>query len=210
MKKSVILSVAIVLASALISMIVFAATPQISPIAEKESLNENSVITVADKEKPQETEILKARFLNMLNHNFVYDDAFDSVEDIVNDSVIALLDMRENGADSFIPETVVKNYVYNMYGIEIEDFSLINKEMPKKEGYVFIIPRGYEIYSHSITDIILNEDGSYTVKSNVTIATHDSQEFTEACETLFVKNENSQFGFNMIYSNFYVLETATI
>ena len=32
------------------------------------------------------TEVLKARFLNMLNHNFVYDEDFHSVEDVVNNS----------------------------------------------------------------------------------------------------------------------------
>ena len=146
----------------------------------------------------------------MLNHNFVYDDAFHTVEDVVNNSVVALLDMRENEDDSFILETLVENFVYNMYGIEIEDFSLINKGMPQKQGYVFIIPRGYEIYSHEIVDVLQNEDGSYTVKSNVSIATHDGQDFTEVCETLFVKNENSQFGFNIVYSNISAVETANV
>lgn len=212
MKKSFVLSVAIVLVSAFVSLVVFAASPKISKDSIKENSNDNSLINVVntENEEPDETEVLKARFSNMLNHNFVYDSAFDSVEDIVNNSVIALLDMKDNEEDSFIKEDIVANYVYNMYGIEIEDFSIINKDMPKKEGYVFIIPRGYEIYSHSITDIITNEDGSYTVKSNVSIATHDGQQSNEICETLFVKNENSQFGFNMVYSNFSVLETATI
>ena len=210
MKKSVVLSLAVVLVLALVSMVVFAATPKNSADLEKVSSNDNSVITVVDNEKLDETEVLKARFLNMLNHNFVYDEDFHSVEDVVNNSVVALLDMRENEDDSFIDETLVYNFVYGMYGIEIDDFSSINQEMPKKDGYVFIIPRGYEIYSHEITDISINEDGSYTVKSNVSIATHDGQDITETCETLFVENENSQFGFNMVYSNFLVEETANI
>lgn len=212
MKKSVVLSIAIVLVSAFVSLVVFAATPKISNDSLKENSSDNSVLNVVndESEKPDETEVLKARFSNMLNHNFVYDETFDSVEDIVNNSLIALLDMKDNEEDSFIREEIVANYVYNMYGIEIEDFSLINKDMPKKEGYVFIIPRGYEIYSHEITDVSMNEDGSYTVRSNLSIATHDGQQASEVCETLFVKNEKSQFGFSMIYSNILLLETATV
>lgn len=212
MKKSVILSLAVILTSALVSIVVFAATSKMANVSKDENSKNDAVITISENEneKPDETEVLKARFSNMLNHNFVYDDAFHTVEDVVNNSIIALLDMRDSEDDSFIKEEVVSNYVYDMYGIEIKDFSTINKQMPKKDGYVFIIPKGYEIYSHEITDVFVNEDGSYTVRSNVSIATHDGQSEIEICETLFVKNENSQFGYNMVYSNFSTLETSNI
>ena len=49
--------------------------------------------------------ILSARFLNMLNHNFVYGEAFDYTDDLINDSVIALLDRRDNDNEDFISVT---------------------------------------------------------------------------------------------------------
>jgi hypothetical protein len=88
-----------------------------------------------------------------------------------------------------------------MYGIEDIDYSLINADFSKKEGYVYILPRGYELYSHKVESVTLNEDGSYTVKTNVSISTHDGLKINEVCETLFVKNDASSFGFNIVYSN---------
>ena len=40
---------------------------------------------------------LWARFLNMLNHNFVYNDAFESVYEMTACSEVALLDKAEDG-----------------------------------------------------------------------------------------------------------------
>ena len=160
------------------------------------------VITVAERKAgiPDENKVLESRFLNMLNHNYVYDEAFYTVEDIVNESVTALIDMREGEDSSYIAESFVADYVLNMYGIEIEDFSEINPDFPKKEGFVYILPRGYSDYNHEITSVAQNEDGSYTVKTKVIISSHDSGAEIETCETLFVPNEMSQFGFSIINS----------
>ena len=38
----------------------------------------------------------QARFLNMLNHNFVYGSDFENADDVVNNSVLALLDLRDS------------------------------------------------------------------------------------------------------------------
>lgn len=149
---------------------------------------------------PDNQKVLEARFLNMLNHSFVYDSDFDTVEDIVNSSVAALLDMRTED-EMFINENVVADYVYNMYGVEIEDFSDINADFPKLDGYVFVLPRGYSLYNHEMVSSVVNEDGSFTVTTSVRISTHDNGEYIESCTTLFVANPDSQFGYNIIYSN---------
>jgi len=84
--------------------------------------------------------ILQTRFLNMLNHNYVYDDAIYSYEDMVNDSVIALLDMREDENSSYISQDIVNDYLYDMYGVTIDDFSEINKDFcaAPKRGCVLL------------------------------------------------------------------------
>lgn len=173
-----------------------------------------SVPTSADSGTAPKTEaevtkenILSARFLNMLNHNFVYDSDFDCVDDIVNNSVIALLDMRDAQNPEFVADTYVKDYVKDMYGIEIEDMSGLNAEYPRAEGYVYIIPRGFTEYDHKILSVTENEDGSFTVCTEVILNPHD--EAPEVCKavTLFVKNEASSFGYNIIYSN--ILDNAS-
>ena len=55
----------------------------------------------ATEKKPavavSEEKALGARFLNMLNHNFVYNDAFESVYEMTACSEVALLDKAEDG-----------------------------------------------------------------------------------------------------------------
>lgn len=162
----------------------------------------NGIITAtSDKSNlPDSSKVLQARFLNMLNHNSVYNDNFNSVEDIVNASVPELLNMRDPVHDSYIAESYVRDYVYNMYGVEIEDFSDINSDFPHLDGYVYIIPRGFSVFSHKIDSVSLNEDGSFTVVTSVSIDSHDGDSVSRKAVSLFVKNERSQFGYNIISS----------
>ena len=201
MKKGFLLTVSLAVIACVFSLVAFASAP-ISPVVDV-ATSDNGVITVSDSGKttPDANKVLEARFLNMLNRSFVYDSAFDTVEAVVNASVIALLYMRDSEDDSFISQSIVSDFVYSMYGVDNIDYSDINTQFEQREGYVYIIPRGFELYSHKIVNVNENEDGSYTVKTQVTISTHDGMKITDVCETLFVKNAVSKFGFNIIYSN---------
>ena len=143
----------------------------------------------------------EARFLNMLNHNFVYNNDFDNADTIVNNASLALLDLRDSTNEDFIANTYVKGFVKDMYGIEITDMSEINAEYPQLEGFLYIIPRGYTTYTHSIVSVEENEDGSFTVVSNVVEKNHDAVGKSQKAVSLFVKNDESAFGYNMIYCN---------
>ncbi len=146
--------------------------------------------------------VLEARFLNMLNHNFVYNDAFYNDEALLNDSCLALLEYQDGG---FIADGYVKDYAFNMYGKIYDDLSGFNAELPKADGKFFVKARGYDLYEHSVLEVIDNQDGSFTVKTEVKIDYHFGETETVACETLFIENELSQFGFNILYSD---IETA--
>ncbi len=143
----------------------------------------------------------EARFLNMLNHNFVYNSDFDDADAIVNNASLALLDLRDSTNQDYIADMYVKDFVKDMYGIEIADMSQINADCPQLDGYLYIIPRGYTIYKHTIVSIEENEDGSYTVVSDVIAQNHDAQSKPQKAVSLFVKNSESAFGYNMIYCN---------
>lgn len=154
---------------------------------------------MAESETADKQKVLETRFLNMLNHSFAYGEELAYAEDLVNCAVTALCVMNGGADSSFIEESRVEDYLYNMYGVEVENLSSVNADFPKKDGYVYIIPRGYTVYKHEVASVRLNEDGSYTVTTNVTIDSHDSREEGKAV-TLFVRNNNSQFGFNIISS----------
>ncbi len=165
------------------------------------SLTVNPAANATEK-KPavtvSEEKALGARFLNMLNHNFVYNDAFESVYEMTACSEVALLDKAEDG---YIKQSLIAGYLYNMYGVENADFATVTKDFPQRENYVYVIPRGFSVYKHSAPVITENEDGSYTVVTDVEISSHDSDAETAKATTLFVKNENSAFGFNIISSD---------
>lgn len=139
------------------------------------------------------------RFLNMLNHNFVYNSDFENADAVTDNSLLALLDKKDSEYCDYIPEAAVKGFVKDMYGIDILDIS--EDASVHKDGLVYVSPRGFTSYSHTVTDIAENEDGSFTVISSVTVSPHDDSEFITEAETLFVKNENSAFGYNIVYSN---------
>jgi len=201
MKKIMLLTVSLAVIGVLLSLVAFASVPEISVVFESD-VADNAVVTVVDSDSnnAESNKVLESRFLNMLNRNFVYDDSYYSVEDIVNDSMVALLDMRDSEDDSYISQDIVSDFVYDMYGVEV-DYSEINTQFPQKDDYVFILPRGYELYEHTILSVVANEDGTYTVKTNIKISSHDSTVYNDVCETLFVANEASQFGFNIVHSN---------
>lgn len=140
----------------------------------------------------------EARFLNMLNRNFCYNSDFECADTVTQNSLLAILDKREDSNSQYLPEAVVTGFVNDMYGIEITDIS--EDASVHRDGYVYIDPRGYTAYSHKITGIDENEDGSFTVYSSVTVSPHDDDDFITEAKTLFVPNEASAFGFNIIYS----------
>ena len=164
-----------------------------------------SVKAAGNGENPQ-TEARNARFLNMLNHNFVYNEDFNDINSIVNNSVIAILDNRDKADEDYISAELVKSFVRSMYGVEIADISQINEDFPKKDGFVYIIGRGYSKYEHEILNVSVNEDGTFTVKTSVKVSSHDSGKETLTASTIFVKNENSEFGYNIVSSEIFFAE----
>ena len=156
---------------------------------------EASVVTMSS-EKSIENSVLNARFLNMLNHSFAYNDDFFDNEVLINNSTLALLNLTENG---FIAEDYVSDYIFNMYGIK-PSFDGINTDFEQKQGFVYVIPRGYEIYTHKIKTVTDNSDGSFTVVTDVEISLDDGSILNDTATTVFLKNSASQFGFNIVYS----------
>ena len=151
---------------------------------------------VTEASEPENTEF--ARFENMLNHNRLYDSDFNDINTVVDNSVICLLEKRE---DEFIKKDLVEAFIYNMYDLDIKDYEA-NPEAPNKDGYIFIMPRGYDEISHEIKTV--TENGTLIcIISEITINAHDGENKTASCETVLLENENSAFGYNIISSNIY-------
>ena len=183
MKKKVFKGILILIIIGLFSVSLFATFSAAKP--EKSN--------TFDQEK-----VLETRFLNMLNHSFVYSNDFENVDTIVNNSAVALLDKK---VDDYLEADVLNGYLFDMYGFKVDDFSKINDGFKFKEGYAYISPMGYATYKHETVNLTHNPDGTYTLLSNVEIKTHDQQVISSTAETVFVKNPESVFGFNIVVSN---------
>lgn len=150
---------------------------------------------------PDAARILETRFLNMLNHNFAYNGSFSSTEALIGDASLALLSVAEGEEDVYIAEAYIRDYVNDMYGVRIEDFSAYSPSAYQKPGYVYVVPRGYSVYRHESPRVTEHEDGSYTVVTDVTVTTHEGEEIRATAVTLFAKAEGSRFGFHILYSD---------
>ncbi len=192
MRKNIVLSLIMTLCVVVLS---FACVKTDAVPQSEAKVTEKSVVNVANTNTANSA--LEARFLNMLNHNFVYNDAFYNDSVLVNDSMLALLSSSQNG---FIDEIVLADYIFNMYGKIYNDFSFLGDNLPVKDGFVYILPRGYNTYSHNIVNVTDNKDGSYTVLTNVEISYADGTSEVLSAETVFLENQESAFGYNIMYS----------
>ncbi len=143
--------------------------------------------------------VLTARLENMLDHNNVYNRDFDSTYEMVNNSMIALIDRGDE--DGFIKADIVEGFIYNMYGITLEDYA-VNPDFPQKDGHIFIIPRGFEIYDHTVISIEIDGDYIYT-DSVLTILSHEGYTYEYDCRSIFKTNTSSSFGYNLISCIYY-------
>ena len=143
--------------------------------------------------------VLVTRLNNMLNHNRVYNSDFTDNDIVVSNSLLALLDKADE--DGYLKRDLVAGFVYNMYGMEISDYKS-DERFPEKEDYLFIVPVGYDIYTHTISSVEENGAYLYTI-SVMELRTHDGYTYEYTCRSVFKANEKSAFGYNLISSVYY-------
>lgn len=193
MRKNIIFSLMVTLCVVVLS---FACVKTENPYKTIPQKQNNEVLNVANNAATN-NKVLETRFLNMLNHSFVYNDAFYSDKELVENAVLALLDKAE---ESYLEEFYLSDYLLNMYGKNYQSFEFLDEVLTEKEGYVYIAPSGYSVYNHKIVSLTDNSDGSYTVISDVEISNMDGSVESLVCETVFLEAEDSAFGYNIMYS----------
>ena len=160
-------------------------------------LSSFTCLSVSGEEKTDHVEYDAAkisRFENMLDHNYLYGNDFDDMHTVINNSCLALLSAREG---NYISTDVLFPFIDNMYGIPVYCDESLNSDFPRKEGAVFIVPRGFVQYEHSVTEIV---DEGATVTVNSVARDVDSGEEIP-CVSVFIKSDESAFGYNLIVCN---------
>ena len=173
-----------------------AATPIKVNVTDTKVEVEATVYEVDKSNADIKANIMKARFENMLNNNFLYGDDFVSHKVIIENSILALLDKGEDGE---IDKALVLGFIADMYGLQVDPSAAEYDFAPASEGKFLILPRGYTEYKHTVTSVSENE-GGYTVNSDVVVMTHDGEEYKTTAATVIVPNEGSSFGYNIVSS----------
>ena len=171
-----------------------------APIKKITTVNSVEVVAktyeVTNKTVDVVENVMKARFENMLNNNFLYGSDFESHKVIIENSILALLD---KGIDGEIDKSLVLGFIADMYGLQVDPAAAEYDFAPASEGMFVILPRGYTEYEHKVTEVS-EVEGGYTVTSEVVVLTHDGEEYKTTATTIIVPNEGSSFGYNIISS----------
>ena len=178
-------------------LFVFSAATPIKKVSSKSSVEiVSSTYEVGGANDEINNNILKARFENMLNNNYLYDADFESHKVIIENSILALLDKSVDGE---INQSLVLGFIADMYGLQVNPDTAKYDFAPASEGMFVVLPRGYTEYNHTVINVS-EDEGGYTVTSEVLVMTHDGEEYISNAETVFVPNEGSSFGYNIVSS----------
>lgn len=142
--------------------------------------------------------VLDSRIENMLQSNRVYNDTFYDNNELCEEVAISLMDRAQDG---YIAAGAVEDLVFAMYSINVDASVISYPTVPSVEGYMPLVARGYTSYSHEVTGVLDEGDGTVTVYSDVTVDCHDGSPVVLPCETLFAACEDSPFGYNIVYAN---------
>ena len=136
--------------------------------------------------------------MGMLNMNHCYGTAFDDVKEMGIRAAVALSDysVELEGIGFGVNASLVSGFMKSFYGVDVDYTEL---EADGAEGYVLIpsVECGDIIHTPvSITET----DGRITVVTCVEIYSGGDELETFLASSEFVRNEASEFGLNLLYS----------
>ena len=147
--------------------------------------------TATEEEKNTQGSIMASRFETMLNNNYAYANDFSSVSALMNSAVISLLPLAE---DQTLENSRLIDFMKNMYGVDPTEIADEEKEPITKDGITKILPVGFFKYEHTVNDVKLNEDGTYTVYSTAKGYEYENEVELEAISR-FVPSSDSSFAY---------------
>ena len=156
-------------------------------------------VTPAEQEfntaQPDKLLVMTNRFENILNSNFAFGDELSSISALLSASELSLLSKAKDGT---LPNGELIAFLKDMYGIDPSVYADEGKEALTADGVTEISPRGFSLYTHRITDFHSNEDGTFTVYSDVEIEKHEGETELKEAVSRFVPTPESRFGYHLI------------
>ena len=172
MKKHILtLALSVVLMLSLFASMIYAAPVEEQKI-KKPAFSEETVV-----------------FTEMLNKNYVYNDAFVSDYDLIEGAMLSLLPQATEGR---LHKNTIKEFLLDFYGIVMNESAYDPNYIA--EDYYYYVPKGYDVAEHNI--ISIEQDGIYyTVTSEMEISAHDNEVRPHKVISVFEKTNNSSYGY---------------
>lgn len=162
-----------------------------------------SAVSSAPAAGDQKDGVLAARLEHLLNLNRIYDEAFGSDRELIEEVSILLLDQSEADeyGQRYIKQSLVLPFIHDLYGIDADPSAAVYEYLPAPAGYFAIPARGYDTVTHKLLDLAVNEDGTITVHSEMTGFPHDGETYTVRATTVFRAAAGSPFGYQILSSD---------
>ena len=142
----------------------------------------------------KKTDTLAARLTHMLELNRNFDKDFKDDAIILENALDSL--NQKSDDEGFIKTDYVLSFINNMYGYDIFLDGIVMENIPTKEGYLWVIPKGITNYSYKITSLT-EYSGGVTAVARVLADSHDGESEVFYITVDFIENSESCFGYNI-------------
>ena len=143
-------------------------------------------------------EQLEARLLGMLNLNRCFNSALNDEQKLAKCAAVSLIDYAQDkvGYGLCVSAYLVEGFVESFYGVEIPAEQMLDEAAPN--GYVSLMGTEAETLYHKTVTLTETEEGFEMLTC---LYSYSGGEEYETClvKSSFVKNPESEFGFNLVY-----------
>ncbi len=158
------------------------------PVKPSEKVNNGTVSEISPEEQ----------FLNMLNLNFCYGNAFETIDRIAVSSAISLRDYAVDipGYGINVSKVLAEGFIKSFYGKDV-DLDPVKTDFAP-EGFIALPCYEVGTQDHRIISVTETADGQFEVVSSVTFiyGGYDAETYTAVSH--FAKNTDSEYGFNLL------------
>lgn len=138
------------------------------------------------------------RMLHMLNMNYCYNSAFESEKSLIGCAAVSLKDFASYDGEygMCVNARLVESFAESFYGVKIDAEAVCGYDAP--DGCVRIEAEGCETFCHTPVSFTPTDYG-YEAVTCLKMYTGGSDMTDCLVKSRFVRNEASEFGFNLIF-----------
>lgn len=173
------------------------ATAPVNEIVEAQAVEICEAAVEVEKENSLTEDDFGARFVNMLNINYCYGDSFNDIQKMIDASAVTLRDYSADvlGYGLCVNDILVEGFAASFYGVSVEFDERTRIMSP--EGYVFVPEAEVATQYHELVSFT-ETDGEFEVMTRLTFYYGGDDVETSMAVSRFVRNTESEFGFNLL------------